>query len=434
MPEGGIPFGAASPIAGEVDSVYIFITTIAVIFFIITQGLLIYFAVKYRRRKGQPDAETPDIRTNRVLEGIWVAIPTALVMAIFAYGYKVFEDIRTPLPGAAEIGVVGKQWLWEFKYPDGRTAINELRVPVGEPVQLTMTSKDVIHGFFIPDFRIKQDVLPGRYTYLWLKPEKVGTYNVFCSQYCGTGHSNMLAKLIVMPQAEYQAWVTEQLETQKKAMPPTERGKALVDRLGCLACHSIDGTIKVGPSYKGLYGSRVTLADGSQVTADDNYIRESILVPSAKIVKGFPNVMPPFQGIVSDEDVTAIIAYLKTMSAPGAHVEEKESHERHEAAEKLSPVEFREKGEAIVRDKGCGACHSTDGSKKVGPTFKGLYGRRVELEGGGTAVADDAYIKESIFEPGAKVVKGYQNMMPSFKGVLTEDDASAVAEYIKSLK
>src|SRR5512143_3982065 len=250
MPEGGIPFGAASPIAGEVDSVYIFITTIAVIFFIITQGLLIYFAVKYRRRKGRPDAETPDIRTNRVLEGIWVAIPTALVMAIFAYGYKVFEDIRTPLPGAEEINVVAKQWLWEFKYPDGRTAINELRVPVGGPVQLTMTSTDVIHGFFVPQFRIKQDVLPGRYTYLWFKPEKVGTYDIFCSQYCGMGHSAMLAKLIVMPQADYQEWVTEQLETQKHAMPPSERGKALVERLGCLACHSTDGTMKVGPSYK----------------------------------------------------------------------------------------------------------------------------------------------------------------------------------------
>jgi len=307
-----IPFGAASKIAGEVDSVYVFITAIAVFFFLVTQGLLIYFAIKYRRRKGQ-EVETPYITSNRVLEGIWIAIPTLLVMAIFAYGYKVYEDMRTPLPGATEINVTAKQWLYEFKYPDGRVAINELRASVGEPVQLTMTSTDVIHGFFIPEYRIKQDILPGRYTYLWFQPDRPGTFDVYCTQYCGAGHSEMKAKLIVMSEDGYRQWEAGQAEAHEKTVPLAEKGKTIVERSGCLACHTVDGRALVGPTLKGLYGSRVMLDDGSTVTADEDYLKESLLLPNAKVVKGYKPLMPTFKGMLSDEDITAVIAYMKTV-------------------------------------------------------------------------------------------------------------------------
>ncbi len=308
-----IPFGAASRIAGEVDSLFLYITGVTVFFFIVTQGLLIYFAFKYRKKKGEEDRETKYITSNRVLEGIWIGIPTLLVMSIFAYGYKVWDDMRTPLQHAEEIHVTAQQWLFRFKYPDGREAINELRVPVNQPIQLTMTSKDVIHAFYIPEFRVKQDILPGRYTYVWLKPDVVGTYTVYCTQYCGMGHSNMLAKFYVMSTHEYNEWYQKQAEEEEKALPLPEKGKALVEKNGCLACHSIDGTFKVGPTWKDLYGSPVKLTDGRTVTANDDYIRESILDPNAKIVQGYKPVMPTFKGILSDDDITAIIAYIKTL-------------------------------------------------------------------------------------------------------------------------
>ncbi len=432
MAGANIPFGAATRIAGEVDSVYLFITGVAVFFFLLTQGLLIYFAVKYRKRKGEKERDTPYITSNRILEGVWIAVPTLLVMTIFAYGYKVWEDMRTPLAGAEEINVTARQWLYKFKYPDGRTAVNELRVPVGQPVQLTMTSEDVIHGFFIPDYRIKQDILPGRYTYLWFQPDKAGTYTIFCTQYCGVGHSGMLAHLIVMSQEDYHAWESTQSEQHEKGMPLADKGGSLVEKYGCLACHSLDGTIKVGPSFKGLFGGTVVFVDGSTAVADEDYIRQCILEPNVKVLKGFKPLMPTFKGMASDEDITAIISFLKSISGrPGIVTV---TGFPGEEGSKESPETLAKAGAELVKNSGCLACHTTDGTKKVGPTFKGLYGSRVPLEGGATVAAVDAYIRESLYEPGAKVVKGYQNIMPSYKGTISDRDVDAITEYIKTLK
>lgn len=429
MPLMGGPLGAASKIASEVDSVYMFITGIAIFFFIITQGLLIYFAFKYRRKKGEPEAETPYITSNKVLEGVWVVIPTILVMSIFAYGYMVWEDMRAPMADAQEIHVTARQWLFKFTYPDGRETVNELRVPVGQAVKLTMTSEDVIHAFYVPELRDKMDILPGRYTYLWLKPEKVATYTIYCTQYCGVGHAQMLAKLYVMDQHEYQEWAAREAEEASKSMPLAQRGKNLVEQSGCLACHSVDGTIKVGPTFKDLFGSSVRLADGSTVTVDANYIRESIFDPGAKIAGGFKNLMPTFKGILNDDDITAIITYMQTLSAKGGA---KAPTSATPAKPSIQPSLGM--GKAVVEGKGCLGCHSTDGSGKVGPTFKGLYGRTVTLSNGKTVKADDAYIKESILEPNEQVVKGFSPVMPSYKGMVTEEDIQSVIMYIKSLK
>jgi cytochrome c oxidase subunit 2 len=247
--------------------------------------------LRYRRKKKEEEAETPYITGNFMLETAWVVIPSILILAIFYYGYVVFMEIRTPPAGAPEIIVTAKQWLYQFKYPDGRQEINQVRIPVGKPVKFVMTSQDVLHGFFLPSFRVMQDILPGRYTYLWLQPLKEGKYDIYCTQYCGTGHSVMRATLVVMGEKEYQEWLAGEKELE--AMPLAERGEELLEHSGCLACHSLDGTAKIGPTLKGLYGHAATMSDGATVTADDNYIRESILEPNARIVKGFPPLCRP---------------------------------------------------------------------------------------------------------------------------------------------
>lgn len=302
----------AGRLAAEVDSVFLFIFLIGLVFFFLTQGALIYFAVRYRRRKREEEEETPYITGHRLLETLWVVIPSLLVLAIFIYGYLVFRDIRTPPKGAMEITVTARQWMYVFNYPDGRQTTNEVRVPAGKPVKFLMTSADVVHGFYLPEFRVKQDVLPGRYTYLWLEPDKPGRFDIFCTQYCGVGHSNMRAVMIVMEEKEYARWAA-QAAVPAGAKPIPERGKELVEKSGCLACHTIDGARKIGPTFKGVYGHKVELADGKTLTADDNYIRESILEPNAGVVKGFQPVMPTYKGQISDDDITAIIAYIKTL-------------------------------------------------------------------------------------------------------------------------
>jgi cytochrome c oxidase subunit 2 len=305
---------AVGRLGGEIDNLLIFITAIAVFFFVLTQGLLIYFVVRYRQsHRSQPAQGIPYITGNLALETVWTVVPSLVLLAVFGYGYWVFRDIIIPRPQSTEINVVASQWLYEFKYPDGKTALNELRVPLNQPTKLIMTSKDVIHGFYLPDFRLKQDILPGRYTSLWFQPDQVGEYIIFCTQYCGTGHSKMNAKLMVMAPADFQKWEAGGAEKAAAGMPLAERGKELAEKSGCLACHTTTGAPLVGPTWKGLYGSTVTLADDKTAAADENYLEESIVDPGAKIVKGFPNLMPAYKQSLSRDDILAIIAYLKTL-------------------------------------------------------------------------------------------------------------------------
>jgi cytochrome c oxidase subunit 2 len=303
---------AASRSAVQIDAVFLFITVVSLFFFFLVEGLLIYFAVRYRRRKASGDYATSEVKGNLALEIVWVIIPSLVVIAFFVYGYLVYQDVTRPAPGSSDIYVTARQFLFEFKHSDGRSEVGELRVPAGKPVKLIMTSRDVIHGLFVPSFRLKQDILPGQYTYLYLQPDKEGTYDIFCTEYCGVGHSTMRGKLVVMPPAEYEKWAAAGTAAQA-AVPPSERGKSLLEKFGCLGCHSTDGTVKVGPTLKGLYGSRVPLEDGRTAVADEGFLKESIVDPGAGIVKGFPNVMPTFKGQLSDDDIAAIIAYIKTL-------------------------------------------------------------------------------------------------------------------------
>lgn len=424
---------AASRTTGQVDALFLFIGGVSLFFFLLVEGLLIYFAIKYRKQKGAEGVETPDIRGNFLLETVWILIPSIVVASFFYYGYIVFRDIRTPSPGATDIHAVSRQWLFEFRYPDGRMSINELRVPAGSPVKLILSSDDVIHSFYIPAYRLKQDMVPGQYTTLYLHPDKAGTYDILCAEYCGVAHSTMRAELIVMEPGAYAAWRETQAAPAGRSL--AEQGKALVEKSGCLGCHALEGKEKIGPNLGQGFGRKVLLADGTSVTTDEEYLRESIYDPKAKVVKGYPAVMPTFKGSLSPDDVGAIIAYLRSLSGDKEEDKKKEGEkavEKEERGGKEAPS--AQKGKALTETLGCLGCHSVDGSGRVGPSFQGLFGRQVELADGGKVTADEAYIRESIARPKAKVVKGFPDVMPDFEGKIPEEDLSAIIVYIKTLK
>jgi cytochrome c oxidase subunit 2 len=304
----------ASNLASKVDGVLLLITLLSLVFFILITIVLVYFAVKYRRKR--EDEETPYITGSEPLEIIWTVIPSILLIVLFVYGFVVFKDMRMPPKDSVEVTVQGKQWLWTFDYYNGKKTINELYVQQNRPVRLVMEAQDVLHSFFVPGFRVKQDLVPGRYTQLWFTPTKIGTFDIFCAEYCGTGHSAMLGKVIVLSPEAYEIWekgVKAEEGTGVASLPPAELGEKIYKEKGCNACHSVDGSTLVGPSFKGIFGHPVELQDGSTADVDENYIKQSILEPQAQVVKGFAPVMPSFKGILSDQDVTALVAYIKTL-------------------------------------------------------------------------------------------------------------------------
>lgn len=306
---------AASNLAVGVDNALLVITVVSVFFFLLISFFLVYYAIKYRRKS--ENEETPYITGNMALEVVWTIVPSVLLMVFFAWGYIEFVDIKTPPKDAVEVNVRAKQWLWEFEYYNGKKTINELYVQQNRPVRMIMQSDDVLHSFFVPQFRVKQDVLPGMYTQLWFTPTKAGTFDLFCAEYCGTGHSQMLAEVKVLPAEAFARWMGKGEKVAgadgDSDLPPAERGENLYSQRGCNACHSVDGSSGVGPTFKGLYGKTEELQSGETVEVDENYLRESILEPKAKMVKGYQPVMPSFKGILSDEEVTSIIEYIKTL-------------------------------------------------------------------------------------------------------------------------
>lgn len=285
-----------------------FLTWLSLFLFALIAGLAIYSAIRWRHKPGDV---TPHIAHNTPLEITWTIIPLFLVIMIFFWGFKGYLEASVPPSDAIEIQVTAQKWNWTFEYPDGNRAINELHIPVGKPVKFIMSSQDVIHDFFVPDMRVKHDILPNRYTEIWFTPTVAGKHHAECAEYCGKGHSDMAATIYVDSPKDYDKW----LETGgvDPNMPLPQMGALLYQTKGCATCHSLDGTRGTGPSWKGVYGSTQTLSDGSSVVADENYIRESILVPGAKVVKGYDNVMPVFQGLLRDREVNALVAYIKTL-------------------------------------------------------------------------------------------------------------------------
>lgn len=299
----------ASDVAPKIDGVIALIFWVCVAFFVSITTVMVYFIIRYRKRPGE--GPTAYITGNALLEAFWIVLPGLLLLGIFAYGFSTFKDIRTPKDGL-EINVTGRQWLWQFRYPNGRTSVNELRLPINEPVKLVMRSDDVIHDFYVPEFRLKQDMLPNRYTYMWFTPTKTGTYDILCAEYCGTGHSSMLGKLVVLEKAAYEDWQKASL-TKPEGQDPIELGRRLFTSRGCNACHTLTGQPSVGPTLKGAYGHEVTLQDGRTTQADENYLLESILEPKQKVVKGFQPVMPPYAGMLSQDEAEALVDFIKTL-------------------------------------------------------------------------------------------------------------------------
>jgi cytochrome c oxidase subunit 2 len=298
----------ASEQAVAIDALYFFLVAVSAFFAALIAILVVVFAFKFRRRHDKEIGEA--IHGSLALELLWTFIPLGICMVMFVWGAQVFFHLTRPPKGAMEIHIVGKQWMWKALHVNGAREINELHVPVGRPVKLIMGSEDVIHSFFIPEFRVKADVVPGRYNTMWFTASKAGKYHIFCTQYCGTKHSNMIGWVTAMEPAEYQAW----LSGGSGGGTMAQAGAKLFTDLTCNTCHLDTGQGR-GPALKGLHGKKVLLATGQSVTADDAYIRESILNPQAKLVAGFQPLMPTFQGLVTEEQLLQLIAYIKSLSA-----------------------------------------------------------------------------------------------------------------------
>jgi cytochrome c oxidase subunit 2 len=301
----------ASAYAAQVDSLYLFLTLVSVFFTLLAAALIAVFVVKYRRRSESDQPQPP--HADSTLEVVGSAFLFILLMIMFGWGAKLFFDQNRPPADCMEILVTGKQWMWKIQHPQGKKEINNLHVPMGRNVKLTMTSEDVIHDFFIPALRIKNDAVPGRYTTIWFNANKPGTYRLFCAEYCGTEHSYMGGWVHVMPPAEYELWVRGASGAQET---PAVAGARLFTKLACVTCH---GGLpnQLGPNLAGVAGSKVKIKGGTEVVADDAYLRESILNSQAKIVEGFLPVMPVFKGQVTEEQVMQLVAYIKTLGGSG---------------------------------------------------------------------------------------------------------------------
>lgn len=296
----------ASTTAGQVDALYLFLVLISTFFSLLIAILIIYFAVRYRSSAGH---KAEQIHGSTLLEIVWTVIPLGISMVIFVWGAALFFHQQRPPTHGLQVYGVAKQWMWKFEYPGGQREINSLHVPMGEPVTVTLISEDVIHSFFVPAFRVKQDVLPNRYRTAWFEATVPGTYHLFCSQYCGTDHSAMIGEVVVMKPEDFAAW----MESGKAEGSLASLGEKLFQQFGCITCHRPDSGAR-GPNLEGVYGRPVRLQDNRVLVVDDNYIRNHVLNPGTQVVNGFQPIMPTFRGVITEEGMVQIIAYIKSLS------------------------------------------------------------------------------------------------------------------------
>lgn len=313
----------ASTLASQVDALTLFLTAVTVFFTLLIAALILIFMVRYRRHTAAERGA--DVHGSLALEIGWTIVPFVIVMVVFVWSASIYAKIKRPPDDAVNVNVVGKQWMWKVQHMEGRREINQLHVPTGTPIKLTITSEDVIHSFYVPAFRIKQDAVPGRYTTAWFEATKPGRYHLFCAEYCGTIHSGMIGEVVVMEPAEFQAWLQSDVPVVAAApgaagggaaaakQAPADLGKALFTAKGCATCHM--GGSPLGPGLAGVVGSTRKFQGGATAVADDDYLRESILNPQARLLEGYPPVMPTFQGQLSEENLMNLIAYIKSLSA-----------------------------------------------------------------------------------------------------------------------
>jgi cytochrome c oxidase subunit 2 len=307
----------ASTVASQVDAVSVFAVAIVLFLLILIALLVLVFGIRYRAGSKVDRSDPP--KTNDKLEGLWIAGPLVITMGLFAWMSIVFYHQYDTPEDASTIYVIGKQWMWKVEHPEGKKEINELHVPVGRPIRLLMTSMDVIHDFYIPAFRVKQDVVPGRYSEMWFEPTKPGTYHLFCAEYCGTNHSLMIGSVHVMEPADYERWLRETSTTQGYASMAAE-GERLFVQYHCAGCHRGGNEAIKAPRLEGVYGRPVPIQDGKDVTfvvADDRYIRDSILLPKSQVVAGYEPLMPSYQDQIPEDDLLKIIEYIKSIASKG---------------------------------------------------------------------------------------------------------------------
>ena len=302
--------GQGSAYTKDYDFFYMFLFWLSAFFFTLIAGLVLWFAYRYRRRENA--GPTPHITHNLTLELVWSIVPLIIVIGIFFWGFHGYMNATVSPGDALEIQVTGRKWSWLFEYPDGTRTVKDMHVPVGKTIRLIMTSEDLIHSFYIPGMRIKQDVVPGRYTEEWFRPEHVGFQQVFCAEYCGKGHSTMMANIFVDTPEKYAEWV-EKGDEETQTMPLKDLGKRVWENRGCKECHSTDGVRGQGPSFKNIWGKTEKLNDGKTVLVDANYVRESVMQPQAKIVAGFEPIMPTFQGLLREREILGVIEYIKSL-------------------------------------------------------------------------------------------------------------------------
>jgi len=297
----------ATALAGQVDALYFTFLGISAFFSLLIAVLVVYFAIRYRRRSEHEIGQSE--KTSMWLEVTWSIIPLVILLVMFTWGAKVYVTAYRPPADAVEYYVTGKQWMWKFQHPEGQREINNLHVPIGQPIKLVMTSEDVIHSFFVPAFRVKADVLPGRYTTVWFQAEKTGTFTLFCAEYCGAEHSLMMGSVTAMDPGDYERW----LAGLERGPSVIATGEELFRVKACSTCHRPDSAVQA-PILTGIFGKEIELESGRTVTADADYLRESILNPIAKIVKGYQPLMPTYQGQLTEEEILQLISYIKSLS------------------------------------------------------------------------------------------------------------------------
>jgi cytochrome c oxidase subunit 2 len=433
---------------GSIDDTMAITLIITGIVFIAVNFFIAFAVIKYRHDPNRKAKYEPE---NKKLE-VWLTVITSIgIIAMLAPGLIVYSDFVEVPEEADIVEVVGQQWSWSFRFPGadqtlGKSAVkhisidnpfgvdpldpsgqddvlilgNRLALPIDKPVKVLMRSKDVLHDFYVPQFRVKMDMVPGTVSYIWFTPTKLGEFEILCAEFCGLGHFNMRGHVQVMPQEEFDLWLQAQptfaasmlKNTSQILSVAAQSGQELAQNKGCIGCHDFSGN-SIGPSWQGLFGKTQVLADGTKVLVDAAYLKESILMPNAKMVKGYAAIMPPLP--LGELEIDSLIAYIQEKGA----------------TQDTDTQNVLLSGAELVQTKGCTACHSQDGTRLVGPSWQGLFGSLRETTSGQSVEVDDLYLKESIFQPNAKIVAGYPPVMPP--PMLNEQEALAIIEFIKTL-
>lgn len=397
----------SNPTAQAVDNVLIYIFGFSLLLLLGITVATIYLVVKYRRSK-YPEP-TSDCHGNLWLEAIWTLLPTLIVLTMFWYGWTNYVGLREVPPDALEIKATARMWSWQFEYPDGRRT-SKLYVPINKPIKVMLSSTDVLHSFFVPAFRVKRDTVPGMETYVWFQATEAGSYDIFCAEYCGVGHSDMTTSVEALSETEYANWSRPQLLSSEP------RGLIVLNELGCTGCHSLDGSEGIAPSLFQLVGQkRKIVANGKtqEQNIDEDYLRRAIRDPEVELVEGYDPMMPPYDtDAISEEDLQAVVDYLlgKLASEPTPMLDARQ----------------------LLEDNGCLGCHPSDGSQGIAPTFKGLGQRQVTITRDGselTIAIDSGYLRRALVTPNADLVKGYPPIMPA-ANYLSEAELDAIIQHL----